>query len=190
VNCWDPHGGPGGVRPARRATPALPGPSSLWEVKPSPGKGRGLFATANILAGERICGGPNITAPYGALHGTVLEDHACDDAELGVTTLTMSPHVLCNHSDDPNCECDCPSNVDWLIATRNIAAGQELTINYNTVCDWGFDLGTTDGLINSLEARIAELEGALRKYLDWSEGDPGLAEIDEIARAALRSDTP
>lgn len=45
--------------------------------------------------------------------------------------LPREPWIYLNHSEDPNCELQLDENHDvWLVPLREIAFGEELTINY------------------------------------------------------------
>ena len=45
-------------------------------------------------------------------------------------TASAWPHFV-NHTCDPNCETDQINNRIWIIALRDIEAGEELTYDYN-----------------------------------------------------------
>jgi hypothetical protein len=107
-----------------------------WEIKPSPLHGVGLFATEDIRADYLICWGMMTEHPRGMFNGTPLENLICEQGDKDI--MTWAPHMWINHSDNPNCECRSDRNAmeDDLHAIRDIPAGEELTIDYRTVCEW------------------------------------------------------
>jgi SET domain-containing protein len=52
-----------------------------------------------------------------------------DDGDTIIDGFGMAAFV--NHTCDPNCETDQIDNRIWVIALRDIAAGEELTYDYN-----------------------------------------------------------
>ncbi len=44
--------------------------------------------------------------------------------------VEWNPARLLNHSCVPNCEADCDGKSIWIVALRDLAAGEELTFNY------------------------------------------------------------
>lgn len=113
----------------------------LLELRAVPGKGRGVFARVPIPAGRLLCRCPTLAlgrADCDRLDETVLAKHFFTgdgpdfEAWLGLGLVT-----LVNHGVSPN--------AGWryvdggplgclieLVATRPIAAGEEVTIDYNT----------------------------------------------------------
>jgi uncharacterized protein len=94
-------------------------------VVPSTGKGRGVVTRAPIRTGATVM----------LLRGRVGSDAETNDASLqiGPDLFLESDRGLddyVNHSCDPNCL------IDWqrraVVARREILAGQEITIDYNT----------------------------------------------------------
>jgi hypothetical protein len=106
----------------------------------SPGRGRGLFATGPIPAGElieRCCSIPLTSPQCDALEGILpLGDYYFRhpvDPEQGLLLLGLMS--LANHSDEPNARIGFThaEGVGWiaeLTATRAIAAGEEITHRY------------------------------------------------------------
>lgn len=92
------------------------------------GKGRGLFANDSFSTHTVITWGPVISLRCGSLDGTLLENHCWRDG--GMDHLTLGPLTLCNHSDHPNCRSEVEGGIDRLIALRDIASGEELTLDY------------------------------------------------------------
>lgn len=105
----------------------------------SAGKGRGVFATADIEAGELIdvCACVELDQQACArITGTPIDDYYFRhpaDPECGLLVLGLAS--LCNHSDDPNTQTryEHERSLGWLIvlaAARRIACGEELTRRY------------------------------------------------------------
>lgn len=109
----------------------------LIEVKEAPGKGRGVFATRRIEAGEIIEVAPVVT----------YDDHdfqmPCSRmiAELGNypfewdetrAALVFGKGSFMNHSDAPNCiyERNFAEQSITFRAARAVAAGEEICIDY------------------------------------------------------------
>ena len=106
-------------------------------VGPSPGKGRGVFASRAIRAGEIIEEAPVIVLPGAEiehLERTVLQDYyflwGADEEDAAILLGVCS---LCNHSYEPNAvfELRPESQTIRFVARRDIAAGEEITTNYN-----------------------------------------------------------
>lgn len=117
------------------------GGDRLLEVRALPGKGRGVLARRPIEAGTLLCRCPTIAldrADCERLNATALEKHFFTgdgpefEAWLALGLLTLVNHAV-------------PPNADWryvdggplgclieLVAIRPIAAGEEVTIDYNT----------------------------------------------------------
>jgi uncharacterized protein len=107
-------------------------------VRPSPIDRLGLFATANIRAGQRVItwGGRVITrADVAALHATYEAtgaEYSCAaiDEDLNLLQQADDPLRYGNHSCDPNL---------WMLdattqgARRDILAGEEVTTDYATI---------------------------------------------------------
>jgi SET domain-containing protein len=117
-------------------------PRAAVKIAPgaSPGRGRGLFATAPIAAGdvvERACTIPLTSAQCDALEGILpLGDyyfrHPVSDEE-GLLLLGLVS--LANHSDDPNAsvrfiQSEALGWIAELVALRPIAPGAEITHRY------------------------------------------------------------
>ena len=106
-------------------------------VGPSPGKGRGVFASRAIRAGEIIEEAPVIVLPGAEiehLERTALQDYyflwGADEKDAAILLGVCS---LCNHSYEPNAvfELRPDSQTIRFVARRDIAAGEEITTNYN-----------------------------------------------------------
>jgi hypothetical protein len=107
------------------------------EVRTSVIHGRGLYACTPIAAGQRVIAytGERIPAaealrreadPSRPMITTVWLDEAwvIDGAVGG------SDAIYINHSCAPNCEFDFDDSGAWVVAGRDIAAGEELTLDY------------------------------------------------------------
>ena len=109
----------------------------MISVGPSPGKGRGVFASRAIRAGEIIEEAPVIVLPgteIEHLERTGLQDYyflwGTDEEDAAILLGACS---LCNHSYEPNAvfELRPESQTIRFVALRDIAAGEEVTTNYN-----------------------------------------------------------
>src|SRR5215471_8219904 len=108
-------------------------------VAPSRIAGQGLFAAQNIQAGTRIIRyvGEKITheesarrlAAGNAYIFGLDERYAID----GDTPKNTARYI--NHSCDPNCQTEQFGRIIWIVATRDIQAGEELTYNYGYEID-------------------------------------------------------
>ena len=106
--------------------------------RPSAIHGIGGFAKANIAAGTRVIEyvGETITKAESL--------HRCESANEYIFSLDdthdldgnvpWNPARFLNHSCDPNCEAEPDGGRIWIVARRNIRAGDEITFNY------GYDL--------------------------------------------------
>jgi hypothetical protein len=106
-------------------------------VGSSPGKGRGVFASRAIGAGEIIEEAPVIVLPGAEieyLEQTVLQDYyflwGADEKDAAILLGVCS---LCNHSYEPNAVFVLrpESQTIRFVALRDIAVGEEVTTNYN-----------------------------------------------------------
>ncbi len=106
------------------------------EIRSDPAKGRGVFAVAPIAAGALIEAAPVIVvaaAECALLDRTILHDYyfAWDGEGRGAVALGLTS--LCNHSRRPSARVrrnHAQGTLD-LIALAAIAAGEEVTIDYN-----------------------------------------------------------
>ncbi len=103
-------------------------------VRSSSLHGAGVYATAPVKKGARILEytGPRLTAKqcegmYADTEVTYL--FGMDDGDTIIDGFGMAAFV--NHACDPNCETDQIDNRIWILALRDIAAGEELTYDYN-----------------------------------------------------------
>jgi SET domain-containing protein len=96
--------------------------------------GAGVYTTAPIRRGTQVLEytGPRLTTEqtdglYADSEVTYLYGMA--DGKTVIDGFGMAAFV--NHSCQPNCEADQIENRVWIIAVRDIAAGEELTYDYN-----------------------------------------------------------
>jgi SET domain-containing protein len=107
-------------------------------IRPSRIHAAGVFTTGPIRKGARVveyCG-PRLTAEeanrlYDGADRTYL--YGLDDGKTVIDGEGMGAYL--NHSCDPNCEVDEIKNRVWILAIRNIAAGEELLWDYNLYDD-------------------------------------------------------
>ena len=113
------------------------------EVRAVARKGRGVFATRALRAGELLEAAPSVEIDDDVRPGTALDDfpfaHPADpDRALIVFGLVS----LMNHSDDPN-TAESKRHVEgvgWIVesrASRDIAPGEEITRRY--ACELWFE---------------------------------------------------
>ena len=103
-------------------------------IRSSPLHGAGVYTTAAILSGTRVVEytGPRLTTKqtdglYAGSEITYL--FGMDDGKTVIDGFGTAAFV--NHSCQPNCETDEIENRVWIIALRDIAAGEEITYDYN-----------------------------------------------------------
>lgn len=103
-------------------------------VRSSPLHGAGVYTTRSIRAGQRVLEytGPRLTKEqtegmYADSEVTYL--FGMEDGKTVIDGFGMAAFV--NHSCDGNCETDQINGSIWIIAARDIKAGEELTYDYN-----------------------------------------------------------
>jgi uncharacterized protein len=112
---------------------------TVWaEVRDSKIHGGGLFATKAIPAGTRIIEyiGEKITKAQALVEceaGNHFVFTLDDEFDLNGNFEWNTARFI-NHSCAPNCEAELDEDRVWILALRDIAAGEELTYNY------GYDL--------------------------------------------------
>ncbi len=118
---------------------ARPVAETAWLVfKPSPIHGTGGFARLPIPRGTRVIeyvGQP--IDKYESLRRCQADNQYifCLNQETDLNgNVDWNPARFINHSCAPNCDAEVHDNRIWLVAQRDIQAGQEVTFNY------GFDL--------------------------------------------------
>jgi len=107
-------------------------------VRPSKIHSVGVFTNARIRKGVRIVEytGPRISAEeadrrYEGAPRTYL--YGLDDGKTIIDGEGIAAYL--NHSCDPNCEVDEIKSRVWILALRDIAAGEELLWDYNLYDD-------------------------------------------------------
>ena len=110
--------------------------TSLLHIRSDPAKGRGIFAGAAIAAGALIEAAPVIVVPAeqrALLDRTIVHDYYFDWDEAGAAAVALGLTSLCNHSRRPSARVrrnHARGTLD-LVALAPIAAGEEVTIDYN-----------------------------------------------------------
>src|SRR5215467_9297810 len=103
-------------------------------VGPSRIAGQGLFAAQDIPKGTRIIQyiGEKITSRERARRlaaGNAYIFHLTYHYALDGQSLANTARYI-NHSCDPNCTVEITQDTIWIVALRDIAAGEELSYNY------------------------------------------------------------
>ena len=111
------------------------------EIRSDPDKGRGIFARAPIAAGSLIEAAPVIVVPAAQcalLDQTILHDYYFhwdgDPDGDGRGAVALGLVALCNHSTPAQCarvRRNLAQETLDLLALPPIAAGDEITIDYN-----------------------------------------------------------
>jgi SET domain-containing protein len=105
------------------------------EVRPIKGKGRGVFARRLIHGGEVIERVPVLVLPVGETRtatGPTRMSGYCFEWGRGTVALALGYGSLYNHSYRPNARYDDESEQAKVFrAIRDIAAGEEIVVNYN-----------------------------------------------------------
>lgn len=107
-------------------------------VRPSPIHSVGVYATTPIRKGSRVVEylGPRITPEEADRlyeHASRTYLYGLEDGKTVIDGVGLGAYL--NHSCDPNCEVDEIKGRVWLIALRDIAAGEELVWDYNLYDD-------------------------------------------------------
>lgn len=114
-------------------------PAAAWIIfKPSPIHGTGGFARLDIARGARLLEyvGEKIDKAE-SLRRCEADNQfifALDDQHDLDGNVSWNPARLLNHSCAPNCDAEHHDGRIWIVARRDIRAGEEITFNY------GFDL--------------------------------------------------
>ncbi len=112
--------------------------SSVLEVKPSPIHGAGVFANEAFATGARVLEytGERITKAESLRRCEAQNDFifALDEEWDLDGNVSWNTARFVNHSCAPNCDAERIEGRIWIVARRDIAAGDELTFNY------GYDL--------------------------------------------------
>lgn len=106
-------------------------------IAPAPGKGRGVFTSEAIPAGTVVEIAPVIIMPAADrewLDKTLLHDYIFEwGADKQHCCMALGYVPVYNHAAPANCEyeMDYEDDLIHIHTTQNIAAGEELCINYN-----------------------------------------------------------
>lgn len=117
--------------------------TGFLEIKMTPNKGRGVFASADIEAGEIIEESPVIVLNEEErllVEKTILNDYIFEWGDLGEKACMALGYIaLYNHSSHSNCEYEMDFDLQLMrVKTmRFVNRGEELTVNYNG--DWNND---------------------------------------------------
>jgi len=110
------------------------------EVKRSPGKDRGVFATKVIRSGEVIEAGPALIVPKKdrkRLEDSFLKHYMFQTDDGQHYVVGMGYVAIANHSDEPNAAFDVTSDLVIIRALKHISAGKEITVDYGwDESDW------------------------------------------------------
>lgn len=113
-------------------------PVDRYECKSSGIHGRGLFAKEFIAAGERVIEyvGEIITKRDSLLRAAAANGYifALDHERDLDGSVEWNEARFINHGCSPNCETRLEQGQVWIVALRDLSAGEEMTFNY------GYDL--------------------------------------------------
>jgi SET domain len=151
------------------------------EVRESQIFGKGLFVTEPVSKGKIICffstGASVITEPE-FLHAVRTGDHAIirtgtrHAGKFFTHGNAQEPYTFLNHSFTPNLLCHC----GMVLTRRDIAVGEELTVDYRTLVDdtdEGIYSDAASGIeIRGFSARQTLLKTA-RELIEILEGTNG-----------------
>jgi SET domain-containing protein len=112
--------------------------SHLYEVRPSRIHGTGVFARVDLREGSRVLEyvGERVTKEESLRRredGNFFVFVVTDKFDID-GAVDWNPARFINHSCSPNCEARMEDERIWIIALRDIKAGEELGFNY------GYDL--------------------------------------------------
>ena len=112
--------------------------TELFYIAASPIEGRGAFASGPLKQGARVAEylGEKISKEESLrrCEGENWFIFALDEEFDIDGAVEWNPARFFNHSCAANCEAECDGGRIWIVARRDIAAGEELTFNY------GYDL--------------------------------------------------
>lgn len=128
------------ARAWRASATVRPVVNDRLEIRNDPAKGRGVYATAPVAAGTLFESAPVIVVPpeqCALLDRTILHDYYFDwdsgGDRAGSGAVALGLVALCNHSRRPRARVRCnpvQGTLD-LVALVPIAAGEQITIDYN-----------------------------------------------------------
>jgi SET domain-containing protein len=111
----------------------------IVRIGKSLGRGRGVFAEADIEEGDVIEISPVLVIPSDQLeyiNQTILRDYVFQWNRINNPNkrgaIALGIGSLFNHSDDPNCDyrCDLTKGLIYYIASRDISIDEEIFVNY------------------------------------------------------------
>jgi hypothetical protein len=106
----------------------------LLEVRPSPIRGRGVFATRAIPQGTILLAidDSDVVDPDDPEQRKLIgaEPNHCDYLPDGTITRMKEPEVLINHSCEPNVYVAAVDTHRFVAAMRDIPAGEEIAFDY------------------------------------------------------------
>jgi SET domain-containing protein len=109
--------------------------ASFVEIRHSPIHGRGVFAQTQIPAGSCVIEyvGEKVTKAESLrrCEGDNQYIFTLDDEFDLDGNVPSNPARFINHSCAPNCAAELDEGRVWIVALRDIKAGEELTYNYN-----------------------------------------------------------
>jgi SET domain-containing protein len=112
------------------------------EVKESPGRGRGVFATRNLKRGTIIENAPVILVPRAEsidAQMSFLNRYLFQTENRRACVIGLGWVSMINHSDKPNCNFFANSVMLTIKTTRGIKKGEELYIDYGwSKSDWEY----------------------------------------------------
>ena len=182
---------------AERTSDCLrPVPNDRLEIRNDPQKGRGVFASAPIAAGTVIEAAPVIIVPASQLKlldQTILHDYYFawdgDPEGEGSGAVALGLVALCNHSRRPRARVrrNLAQGTLDLVALLPIAAGDEVTIDYNCRISWVKEghqpalgeVSREEAMSDNAVAGFADAEQAIHQtytaYADAFARDPATA---------------
>jgi len=108
-------------------------PATHVDIRPSPGKGRGVFATRKFRAGQVIESAPALLIPKNqvdAIAETFLGHYLFTTDNKKNLVLGLGISSVLNHDEDANAEFFVTIDSITIKAKRMILAGAEVTIHY------------------------------------------------------------
>lgn len=124
--------------------------------------GAGVYTSASIAKDTRVLEYTGPRLPVKRADGLYAEGDVTylfgmDGGKTVIDGFGMAAFV--NHSCDPNCESDQVDGRVWIIALRDIAAGEELTYDYNIYdAEPGEDVSCHCGAANCRGTMVSEEE--------------------------------
>ena len=97
--------------------------------------GRGVFAAQDIASGETVELCPTLEVNGEDVSGLLSDYVFSSNDDEGISILLLGYGMLYNHSEDANVEhVEHGDDAVAMVATRDIEAGDEITLNYGS--DW------------------------------------------------------